>query len=60
MPKPDPHQPRRARPEPEVPVAAALEALARLMGRAAAREHIAASEPMEERPDARQDAQARR
>ena len=39
----DPHLPRQERPEPETRVAAALLALAQLMGRAAAQEHLAAS-----------------
>jgi hypothetical protein len=41
----DPHQlPREERPLPEAQVAAGLLALARLMGRQAAQEHLAASE----------------
>ena len=63
MPKPDHHQlPHEGRPEPEVPVATALLALERLMGRSAAQEHLAASEHEDTRddePDA-QAAQARR
>ena len=55
--QPAPHQlPHEERPEPEAQVAAALVALARLMGRVAAQEHLAASEHERDTRDDEQDA----
>ena len=51
VPKPDPHLPRNERHEPEAPVATVLVALAQLIGRAAAQEHLAASDHTGDRQD---------
>jgi hypothetical protein len=58
VPKPNHQIPRSERPEPEAPVATALLALARLMGQAAAQEHLAASKHDRDTRDDEQDPHA--